>query len=66
MTYRYRVWFFLFAPGERECITGYSDPIIRKTLLDDDDREYNDTEEMEALKTEAAKAFDVKLEHEIS
>jgi hypothetical protein len=65
MQYLNQVWFFLFAPGTRECIVGYSDDIIRNTKVDDDGD--GDTYEKRAAdETAMAEAFDVTLEQEVS
>ena len=59
MTYLDEVWFFLFAPGKRDCIVGHSDRITRKI-------EDYDKEKWAAEETAIAKEFDVKLEREVS
>jgi hypothetical protein len=63
MTYVDQVWFFLFAPGKRDCIVGYSDRIARETEQDYDDAVFA---KMAADETAMAKEFDVKLEQEVS
>ena len=50
MTYLYQVWFFLFAPGTRDCVLGHSDDIIGNR---------NDQMTM-------AQAFDARLEEDVS
>jgi hypothetical protein len=59
MTYLDQVWFFLFAPGKRDCIVGYSDRIIRDTEQDYDDDLFT---KWAADETAMAKEFDVKFE----
>lgn len=60
MTYVDRVWFFLFVPGKRGCIAGYSDRIIMKLETEQDFN--NATADEEVM----AKEFDVQLEQEVS
>jgi hypothetical protein len=57
MTYVDEVWFFLFAPGKRDCIIGHGGRITRKT---------KDYDEWAAEETAIAKEFDVKLEWAVS
>jgi hypothetical protein len=59
MNYFDKVWFFLFAPGKRDCIVGYSDYIIRKTELDDDRDMYTKMAADKSHETAMAKEFDV-------
>jgi len=72
MTYLDEVWFFLFAPGERDCISGHSGRITREIEEEIEEEDYDDEEEdydeikMAADETAIAKEFDVKLEQEIS
>ena len=70
MTYLEEVWFLLFAPGTRNCISGYSEKVDRRTYNGDDEDEEPifDDEEDERLKAEKlalAQKFDIKLEQEV-
>ncbi|KAM6499156.1 hypothetical protein JOM56_004664 [Amanita muscaria] len=62
MKYLDQVWFFLFAPGTRECIMGNSDDIVRNA------KDYDDGlwEKMAADETAMAQTYDVRLEREVS
>ncbi|KAF8348818.1 hypothetical protein F5887DRAFT_947668 [Amanita rubescens] len=66
MTYIGEVWFFLFAPGERDCIVGHSGRITREIEEDDDDDDDDYETKRAANETAIAKEFDVKLEREVS
>jgi len=59
MTYLDEVWFFLFAPGTRDCVSGNGGKIRSR------DEDY-DEEKWAAEETAIAKEFDVKLEKEVS
>jgi len=65
MKYLEQVWFILFMPGKRDCISGCSSDIIRR-----DYDEYDDDEEEEkrmiAEEVEIAQKFDLKLPREVS
>jgi hypothetical protein len=64
MKYLEQVWFFLFMPGKRDCISGYSHDVIEK-----DDDGYDDEEENKRLlaeEIEIAQKFDLKLTREVS
>jgi len=70
MTYLEEVWFLLFAPGTRNCISGYSEKVDWKTYDGDDEDEEPifDDEEDERVKAEKlaiAQKFDIKLEQEV-
>jgi hypothetical protein len=70
MTYIEEVWFLLFAPGTRDCISGYSEKVEWKTYDGDDPDEegFFDDDEMERVQAEKlamAQKFDVKLEREV-
>jgi hypothetical protein len=62
MTYVDEVWFFLFAPGKRDCIVGSSGRISRT------EQHYDNTifAKWAADETAMAQEFDVKLEQEVS
>ena len=62
MTYVEEVWFFLFAPGERDCIIGHGGRRTREVDYDDDDVDAK----LAAEETAIAKEFDVKLQREVS
>ncbi|KAM6499155.1 hypothetical protein JOM56_004663 [Amanita muscaria] len=69
MTYLDQVWFFLFAPGTRECIIGNSDNIIRNydyMKIDDPEMHRKKVEAEAAEETAMAQAFDVRLEEDVS
>jgi hypothetical protein len=70
MTFLNEVWYLLFMPGIRDCISGYSEKVVRRTYDGDDEDEepiFDDAEDerVEAEKMAMAQKFDIKLEHEV-
>jgi hypothetical protein len=70
MTYLEEVWFLLFAPGTRDCISGYSEKVDRRIYDGDDEDEepvFDDDEDerVKAEKLAMAQKFDVKLERQV-
>jgi hypothetical protein len=64
MKYLEQVWFFLFMPGKRDCISGYSHDVIEKYDDGYDDEEENKRILAEEIKM--AQKFDLKLTREVS
>ncbi|KIM76480.1 hypothetical protein PILCRDRAFT_826247 [Piloderma croceum F 1598] len=63
MKHMEQIWFLLFMPGKRYCISGYSEDIIREEV---DEYEEEEEEEGDRMEIEIAKKFDLKLVREVS
>jgi len=66
MKHMEQVWFLFFMPGKRDCISGYSEDVIRKHDDKDEDKDEEEEERMIADEIEIAKKFDLKLMQDVS